>query len=272
MRLMPAEVNEEMNRDDLQPIREWFELYVHRLLPDLPYLPQAMQMKWDHCLRVAEDSLLLASLLDWNDQELVLAENIGLLHDVGRFAQYSRYKTFHDPISINHAALGWEIMKDSPVLSAFPSSDRPVLLDAIHYHNLRSLPLDLTPVSSKYLRLIQDTDKLDIFLVAQGIVDTNKVELYREMMPHIDFSSLEVNPVLLAEIKERNIGSSKYLRSLADVQLMLLSWIFGFYYDQTYKIFAQRGILDKLVATLPDSQPVQDVVNIARDYLGQKVG
>ena len=40
-----------------------------------------------------------------------IAEAVALLHDVGRFEQYKRYGTFNDRKSVNHAALGVEIMK-----------------------------------------------------------------------------------------------------------------------------------------------------------------
>lgn len=40
---------------------------------------------------------------------------IGLFHDVGRFYQFTVYRTFNDALSENHAKLGLKVIKDLPL-------------------------------------------------------------------------------------------------------------------------------------------------------------
>ena len=49
-----------------------------------------------------------------------VAEAIALFHDVGRFPQYARYKTFRDSISTNHAALGASVLFEQERSGSLP--------------------------------------------------------------------------------------------------------------------------------------------------------
>ena len=56
-------------------------------------------------------SLSIASSIGLNEEKINLAKLIGLLHDIARFEQYTRYQTFRDIESIDHGNLGAEILQ-----------------------------------------------------------------------------------------------------------------------------------------------------------------
>ena len=58
--------------------------------------------KQKHSLRVMQISEEIARDLKLNQEEIKLAALIGLLHDIARFEQYTKYKTFRDLDSIDH--------------------------------------------------------------------------------------------------------------------------------------------------------------------------
>ena len=59
-------------------------------------------LKIAHILRVADLSKKIAISLNLSEENIELAELIGLLHDIGRFEQVRIYNTFIYKISINH--------------------------------------------------------------------------------------------------------------------------------------------------------------------------
>ena len=56
---------------------------------------------------------------------------IGLLHDIARFEQYTKYKTFRDSISIDHGDLGVEILFEEKEIEKYD-------LDKKYYQNSES--------------------------------------------------------------------------------------------------------------------------------------
>jgi hypothetical protein len=48
---------------------------------------------------------------------------VALLHDVGRFPQYRRWRTFRDSESDNHARLSLEVIRHEAVLEHLPAKN-----------------------------------------------------------------------------------------------------------------------------------------------------
>lgn len=69
-----------------------------------------IKLKIDHIKRTAECSKNIAKSLKLADDDVKLAELIGLLHDIGRFEQLRVYNTFLDKDSINHGEYGVKIL------------------------------------------------------------------------------------------------------------------------------------------------------------------
>ena len=73
--------------------------------------------KLDHILRVAKISKKLATKLELTEEQIQLAELIGLLHDIGRFQQYQLFHANTSSIVLdtttqyNHGEAGVEILK-----------------------------------------------------------------------------------------------------------------------------------------------------------------
>lgn len=53
----------------------------------------------------------IAKGMKLTQEEIDIATLIGLLHDIARFEQYTKYHTFKDAESIDHGDLGAEILK-----------------------------------------------------------------------------------------------------------------------------------------------------------------
>ena len=106
-----------MQKEDLNFFREWFWDYVDDFSSVDSFIHDNIEMKIEHTAKVCENILLLAKSENVREEGCRLAETIALFHDLGRFEQFFRYKTFKDSESENHALLGIKILEKKGILS-----------------------------------------------------------------------------------------------------------------------------------------------------------
>ncbi len=124
-----------------------------------------LNIKISHTERVCTEILYLGRQLHFDANALRLAEIIALLHDIGRFEQYSIYKTFKDSESKDHALLGLDVIKNNKLLDDLDENPRSIIINAIKYHNRISIPPTEKDPHLLFEKLIRDADKLDIWKV-----------------------------------------------------------------------------------------------------------
>ena len=116
-----------------------------------------LKYKYEHSIRVSKWS--------YNIKPDKLSKLIGLYHDVARFPQYKKFKTFNDIISINHGIEGSKIVKELLKDNSFFIENESIIVKAIKDHNSLTIPNNLTDKELEYLNIIRDADKLDILSV-----------------------------------------------------------------------------------------------------------
>jgi len=96
-----------MNAQSILPrLKAWFEDYIRQFYSNDPIVQENMDLKAEHSRRVCEAIMDIGVSRDVSREDLCIAEASGLLHDIGRFEQYRRYRTFADYKSEDHAVLG----------------------------------------------------------------------------------------------------------------------------------------------------------------------
>ena len=68
--------------------------------------------KYNHSYRTVHQAEEIARSLELDEEDMNLASNIALLHDVARFRQWTDYKTFDDFNSFDHGDEGVKILFD----------------------------------------------------------------------------------------------------------------------------------------------------------------
>ena len=133
-----------------------------------------IELKVVHTLRVAEVMDRLTAALHLPDETRYLASLCAIFHDIGRFEQVKRYGTFNDRLSVDHARLSCDIVREGAFLSHLPLSQQQMVLTAIENHNRLTIDADVTGETLLLSRLIRDADKIDIFRVfaCEDMVDT----------------------------------------------------------------------------------------------------
>ncbi|HBA86182.1 MAG TPA: hypothetical protein DCZ95_19035 [Verrucomicrobia bacterium] len=255
-----------MNEEKLESLTKWFHEYANTFRDRQPVLPFAMQLKLNHSLRVVQDMERIAAALGWPAEEIRTAKALGLLHDVARFSQYAEFGTFHDPRSVNHGERGWQICVDMKLLSDCSPEDRQRILDGVRYHNRRTIPPETSAEALRFVKLIRDADKLDIFRIVDTAIEKNQFLDNPEILLHVEIDG-PPTPALLDELEQTRSASYKYLKTLADFLLVQLYWVYDMNYAPTIRCFSERRTLDRIAGRLPDTDRIRRIVQEARAYV-----
>jgi hypothetical protein len=235
----------------LESLRSWFHQYCRSFYTQFQEDDRNLALKELHTIKVCEASRQIAAAEGFSRREQLLAEIIALFHDLGRFQQYAEYRTFKDSESVNHAALGGHILKKSGVLEQLSGQEQDLVILAVQLHNIFLLPVNLSPVETRFLRLIRDADKIDIWRV---MVETfNLASSERASAVGLGFPELHgCTEQVLDCLARKEIAQLAMLRSLNDFKLMQLSWVYDINFVTSFRLIHNSQILTRFVATLPD--------------------
>ncbi|MBN2409843.1 MAG: HD domain-containing protein [Candidatus Aminicenantes bacterium] len=253
----------------MQNIESWFENHVQKFRSSDKGYTQNIELKKDHTFRVCEEITRLGKSLDLSMNDLRLAKTIALLHDVGRFEQYDRYRTFADYKSEDHAQLGIKVINQENVLKGIDPSTKRVIICAISYHNRAHLPINESERCLFFAKLLRDADKLDILYVV--------TEYYQNSVQHSN-QSLELElpdtPHISDEVYQKLISgkivSSQHVQSLNDFKLLQMAWVYDVNFLITYRLIKERKYLEKIRDSFPKSERVKKAFAKVQSYLDSK--
>jgi len=257
-----------MNAQSLFPrLRDWFEDYVTRFSSDDPIVQENMDLKAEHTRRVCEATRDIGASLDLSREDLCIAEASALLHDIGRFEQYSRYRTFSDYRSEDHAALGVKIIQAKPVLDGLEPAASDIIVRAVKYHNRAALPVGEGERCLFFLKLLRDADKLDIWRVVTEYYQNaeNKRNRIIELnLPDVELVSDSVYEALM----NGKLVQMADLKTLQDFKLLQIGWIYDVNFPRTFQIVREKKYLEKIRdAFLQENPRMTAVCERARAYL-----
>ena len=102
-----------------------------------------VKLKIDHTYRVADLADKIARSIGLDEEDVDLAWLLGILHDIGRFEQLSRYHTFNDRRSVDHAKLRADLLHEGLGDIFVPKDvDYNLVEKAVRLHNVLDLPKD----------------------------------------------------------------------------------------------------------------------------------
>ena len=238
-----------MTLEALTLLSERFSDYVDRFQVDGVLHPMH-RLKLEHSIRVSADARAIAAGMEWGDEEINLAEAVGLLHDTARFPQFATYGTFADADSVDHGDLGFQTLEKENLLDGLAGEPRDLILHAVRFHNKKQLPEELTEHEEKHLRLIRDADRLDIFFICWHAIHTGHIYDHPEIAMGIDFDGPPTEAVLDQFERGETIGYSS-MKSMADRFVLQLSWIHDMSYSASKRMVREREILEKFINVLP---------------------
>ena len=258
-----------LTETDLNHLKKWFSHYVRSFYCSDPVTQQAIELKEKHSLRVCREILNLGRQLGMSQNGLRIAEAMALFHDIGRFDQFTRYRTFVDKKSENHAQLGVDVLRRENTLAVLNEETRNVILKAISFHNRLSIPDGETPICMHFSKLLRDADKLDIFNLISNYYcagpgeKSNAIELDLPDTPGISDD-------ILASLLNGKMISMQQMQSLNDFKLLQMAWIYDINFQPAFLIIQERDYLKKIRDALPESDRIDHIYDHLLSYLKQR--
>ena len=120
--------------------------------------------KYTHSLSVTKLIEELAKRLGLSKEDITLAKEIGILHDIGRFEQLKETGNFKDS-EFDHADYAVRYLFEEKHIRDFIENDEndEVIAKAILYHNKYEVPNNINEREQLFCNMIRDMDKTDIF-------------------------------------------------------------------------------------------------------------
>ncbi len=255
-----------MTSQKFEGIREWFENYVNRFYSADPDFQSNIELKRDHSKRVWQNAADLGRSLSLEENDQLLIETAGLLHDIGRFEQFERYGTFSDKKSEDHGSLGVKVLKEKGALVELDEQEREEVYTAIEWHNKKEVPSDLDSRRALFTRLLRDADKLDIWRVVTDYYcrsnggENNTLQLDLPDKPQISRQNID-------DLLNGRMADLGNLHTLNDFKLLQIGWVYDLNFQRSYEILMERGYLNKIFDSLPDTEDIQQVRSMIEGFM-----
>ena len=203
-----------------------------------------LELKRAHTAHVVENARAILAGEGFGGRERFLGEAAALLHDTGRYEQVTRYGTFNDLESEDHARLSRRIVEERGWLDGWAAADRATVLAAVEVHNRRELPAEMAGTELRVARLVRDADKLDIFRVLEERFTGRDWAAHPEY-----FWNLAVwqapSPAVSEAILEGRAVSYGAQGGLADFVLLQVGWMLnGLEFATTRRLTRERKHLE----------------------------
>lgn len=219
-----------------------------------------INLKYYHSKRVAILSKKLAQELNYNFHDVKLATQIGLLHDIARFYEYTRFGKFTSTKIFDHGAMGVEILKNDNFIRKFNVNpdDEEILYAAIKNHNKAFI--EKKYADNKFCKLIRDADKTDIFYIISNS------EKYKSK-----FEGFNVSPKVYTNFMNHEVINTKDVRTYADNVLCNLAYIYDVNYDITLKLIDEKKYLDKIYDLIENKEMFKRYFNEISIYIEMRL-
>ena len=251
---------------DILKAKQIFKEYVKNYNPE----DEKIKIKIAHIERVSQISKKLAENLKLSQEDIELAELIGLLHDIGRFEQVKRYNTFVDKDSINHGEYGVKILFEDGLIREFIKNDKydRIIKLAILNHNKADIEKGLTKRENLHAKIIRDADKIDIFSV---LTTGDKKAIWEKE----DLSNDKITDEIYREFIEDKSINYKNRKTSADILVSHFAYVYDFNFKETLEVIRQNNYIDKLYKRFifNDKETMKKFNNIyetAKKYLEEK--
>ena len=217
---------------------EIFENFIKNFDMNIPDLKR----KYDHTYRVVDYAEDIAKSLNLDESEVTRAKVCALFHDLGRFPQFSEYKTFIDSESIDHGDKSEDVLKD------YDYND-DIVLKAVKYHNKREVPI-FDELTNIHCNIVRDADKLDIM-----DMQVNELDRYDYEYPN----------GIIDCFKNHTLLDNRYANNNFINLLRMLAFIFDLNYKRSVDIIIEKNIIERKLKILRKNKNNKEVDIIEKE-------
>jgi HD superfamily phosphodiesterase len=228
-----------------------------------------IKRKQVHSLRVMENSKIIAEKLELSQEEVKLAALIGLLHDIARFEQYTRFQTYRDVDSFDHGDYALKILEID--LRKYIKDNRfdKIIKIAIKNHNKFQIEKGLTTQEELFAKIIRDADKIDILYEAVDIFwKGQKKEIEDSTISKEVFESIK-NKELIKRSKDKKFNK---LESI----MTYIAFVFDINFSVSFEILYKENYINRILNGFDYKdryvqKTVDEVREIANNYIKEEI-
>ena len=259
-------------RELLNRMHEWMSHYMKSFYTDDAQVQQGILIKEKHTGYVTANCVELAKFLKLSTHDSELAEIIGLFHDVGRFRQYSVYKTFNDADSEDHGDLGMKVITELDFFKELAAQDYDIVKFAIQNHNKKTVAPTDDERKIFFTKIIRDADKLDIYRVLEPFLAQENVDKMPQFIKATSNLIPDISPDFVENFVTGKQADYCKIRTNGDRKIVRLMWIYDINFSWTMRKIVERGYIEKIVANLPMDEKIAKGVRRLRRHVGLVIG
>lgn len=255
---------------DIINAKKEFKNYVANYNPEHP----RVALKISHILRVAENCKVIAESLKLSEEEIKLAELLGIFHDLGRFEQVRIADTFSDrDCKINHAEQSVKVLFEDGLIRKFIEDDKydDLIKKAVYNHNRADIETGLTEKELLFAKIIRDADKLDIFY-------STSFEEFTALCWYKDFDQEEIGELEIEDIRNRRLVNYANIKNNADMITIFYGYIFDLNFEVSLKIVAEHNYLEQFTKRIKENfksekihKQADEILEICKEFINEKI-
>ena len=215
--------------------------------------PVPLDLKLQHTFCVLEQARRIVASEGFGQPLARCCHLAALYHDVARFTQYLRYRTFRDSLSRNHGLMGVGILKREQRLVSESLQVRKAVQTAVALHNRFALP-PLPSLMQTTTLVVRDADKLDILRVMDEHLNGPGPYCPTIVLSQPDDPTKAGAEVLKAALEGRPAAYAD-LCSVNDFRVLLGTWLYDMHFAASRSSFVENGHARRLLEALPDDGP-----------------
>lgn len=232
-------------------------------------------LKVVHTYHVVENSKCLAKKLNLSEEDVNLAELIGLLHDIGRFEEITFLKQF-DSVRFDHASYGTKMLFEDNLIRDFieDNSYDEIIKLSIDNHSRLSIQNGLNDRCLLHAKIIRDADKLDNFRVKKE----EKIEaIFPGKVKNKDeLENSKLSNKVYESVKNETCVDIHDRVTALDYWVCVLAFIFDLNFKETCEIVKENNYINILIDrfkynNLETKKQMEDIRNIINNYIENKI-
>lgn len=259
-----------MKENDLTFLKDWFSGYCKSFYSSDAEDQKNIVLKEKHTHNVCRNIVEIAKAQSLTYNEMMIAETIALLHDIGRFQQYAKYKTFKDSISVNHGLLGANILLEEKILQNLPDDEQKLIIQAVKFHNAFTLPDIKDENVILFLKLIRDADKLDIWRIFIEYYEGSEEEKASAAGLGLP-DTPEYSDDILSCVYKKQVASLSNLKTLNDSKIMQLIWVYDLHFKTSFKLLSEKDYINRIASTLPQTKKINNAKAFLLAFVNEKL-
>ncbi len=259
-----------MTDSDLKKLKTWFAEYAESFYSADDEDQRNIMLKVEHTRNVCSNIVKIADGLGLDDNMKRLAETVALFHDVGRFSQYSEFRTFKDAESVNHGQLGAKVLAEEHILQNMPDYEQQLVIHTVKFHNAFAIPNTDDADRILLLKLIRDADKVDIYRVFIEYYESPADERASATAFGLP-DTPEYSKEMLSNFYVEKVASYNHLKTENDFKLMKLSWVYDINFKPALDLIVERDYLNNIISKLPRTEDIKAAAVHLNKYVAGKM-